>query len=75
MPGGAGSVLTTAMPANSPPGKAPRDQEAPGSIALLHTTQHATTRPYLPCQHLPRRPGRSRCTRPQTPSAMSSLSN
>jgi hypothetical protein len=37
MPGGAGSVLTTAMPANSPPGKAPRDQEAPGSIALLHT--------------------------------------
>ena len=37
MPGGAGSVLTTAMPAKWPPGKTPRDQEAPGSIALLHT--------------------------------------
>jgi hypothetical protein len=37
MPGGAGIVLTTAMPANSPPAKAPRDQVAPGSIALLHT--------------------------------------
>lgn len=37
MPGGAGSVLTTAMPANWPQGKAPRDQEAPGSIALLQT--------------------------------------
>lgn len=37
MPGGAGNVLTTAIPANWPPGNAPRDQEAPGSIALLHT--------------------------------------
>ena len=37
MPGGADSVLTTAMPANWPPAKAPRNQEAPGSTALLHT--------------------------------------
>jgi hypothetical protein len=37
MPGGAGSVLTTAMPAELATGKAPRDQEAPGSTALLHT--------------------------------------
>jgi hypothetical protein len=37
MPGIAGGVLTTAMRANWPPGEAPSDQEAPGSIALLHT--------------------------------------
>jgi hypothetical protein len=36
-PGRAGSVLTPATPSKCPPGHASRDQEAPGSIALLQT--------------------------------------
>jgi hypothetical protein len=46
----------------------------PAASPCCLPTQHATTRPHLPCQRMPRRPGRSRYTRPQTPSAMSSLS-
>jgi hypothetical protein len=53
----------------------PAIRKLPAASHCCIPSQHATTRPYLPCQHVPRRPGRSRCTRPQTPSAMSSLSN
>jgi hypothetical protein len=50
-------------------------RKLPAASHCCIPAQHATTRPYLPCQCVPRRPGRSRCTRPQTPSAMSSLSD
>ena len=53
----------------------PAIRKFPAASHCCIPAQHATTRPYLPCQRVPRRPGRSRCTRPQTPSAMSSLSN
>lgn len=53
----------------------PAIRKLPAASHCCISAQHATTRPYLPCQRVPRRPGRSRCTRPQTPSAMSSLSN
>jgi hypothetical protein len=49
----------------------PAIRKLPAASPCCIPAQHATTRPYLPCQRVPRRPGRSRCTRPQTPSAMS----
>lgn len=53
----------------------PAIRKPPGSIALLHTCAARDDTSVLPCQRVPRRPGRSRCTRPQTPSDMRSLSN
>ena len=76
MPGGAGSALINCHARQIGYRAAlPAIRKLPAPSHCCIPAQHATTRPYLPCQRVPRRPGRSRCTRPQMPSDMCSLSN
>jgi hypothetical protein len=75
MPGGAGSALIDCHARQfATRATLPAIRKLQAASHSCSPAQHTTTRPYLPCQRVPQRPGRWRCTRPQTPSNMSSLS-